>query len=188
MATWLILTYRRLVCFPISSYGESHDPINTFALAQFVCDCACGVQTPSLILSPPLPSHRQYVIVLAECRPLHWSCHHHCLPTGSMWLCLQSADPFTDSVTTFAFPQRVCVCACRVQTPSLSPSPPLSSHRMCIIFITYWAFDLSFLSYFQWGFFFFSFLFYLCATIFNLVVSWVLFQLVCNFFTQISLH
>ena len=80
------------------------DAVTVFAFPQDVRDCACKVQTPLLMLSPSLPSHRMYVIVLAKCRPPHWCCHHLCLPTGSMWLCLQSADPLADAITAFAFP------------------------------------------------------------------------------------
>jgi hypothetical protein len=57
-----------------------------------------------------------------------WSHDHLFLGIVCMWLCLESADPLTDPVTTFAFPQKVCDCACRMQNPSLILSPTLPSH------------------------------------------------------------
>ena len=116
---------------------KSVDPltnaITVFAFPQGVCDHLCKVQTPSLMPSPPLPFLSMYVIVLEKCRPPHWCCHCLCLPTGCMWSCLQSADPLTDAITTFAFPQLVCDRHCKVQTPSLMLSLPLPSPSMYVI-------------------------------------------------------
>ena len=48
-----------------------------------------------------------------------WCCCHVCLPTGCKWLGLESPDLLADVVATFAFPQSVCDCGCKVQTSLL---------------------------------------------------------------------
>ena len=109
------------------------DPVATFAFPQGVCDCAFKLQTPLLILLLPLPSHSMYVIMLSNCRPPCWSCCCLCLLTGGTWLCFQTADPLTDPVAAFAFPQHVCDCAFKLQIPLLIPLLPLPSHSMYVI-------------------------------------------------------
>jgi hypothetical protein len=79
------------------------EPVTGFVFPQHVCGCACKVQTPLLILLPPVHSYSMYVIVLAKCRPPCW-CHCNCLPAACMWLYLVQ----THSLILFP-PMTLCV-------------------------------------------------------------------------------
>jgi len=102
------------------------EPDTAFIFPQDVCGCACKVQTPLLILLPPVHFYSMYVIVLARCRPPCW-CHCHRLPIACMWLYLQSADSFTDLMTLCV----VFFVSLYVITLS-GYRPPYWSHHDCL--------------------------------------------------------
>ena len=99
------------------------DVVTAFTFTQCVCDCACKVQTPWLMPSPPLPTHRMYVIVLVKCRPplLMLSLP---LPSHSLYvIVLAKCRPPTDLVVAFAlFRQYVITIKCKVVGSSFFPS------------------------------------------------------------------
>ena len=93
--------------------------VSAFAFSQGVSALCLQIADPFAYAVLPLPSHRVWVIVLADCRSHCLCCFCLYLLTAYKWLCLHTADPFAHAVCPFAIPQVVSDCACPLQNLAL---------------------------------------------------------------------